>query len=120
MIFYQLAKNIIFLALINHLVGCFAFYLDTWAYNSNQYDGDPSDFWILTSDAYSNIVGQDLWVRYVYCFYFSASLVSGVAYGDLIPQNPISTAYVFFILFLPIVIYSYIFSVVYSVFAKKR
>jgi hypothetical protein len=59
-------------------------------------------------------------VRYTYCFYFSTSILSGIAYGDLVPQNPVETAYVCFIMLLPLVIYSYIFNAIYEVIAKKR
>jgi hypothetical protein len=114
-------KNILFLALLCHIMGCFFYLIDYELMNSGYYDDyGASSYWLLTSQAYSNIINESLWVRYTYCFYFSTSILSGVAYGDLVPQNPIETGYLCFILLLPLVIYSYIFNAIYEVISKKR
>lgn len=114
-------KNIFFLALLCHIMGCFFYLIDYNLIQSNYYDDyGPSAYWLLTSQSYINIIEQSFWVRYTYCFYFSTSILSGVAYGDLVPQNPIETGYLCFILLLPLVIYSYIFNAIYDVISKKR
>lgn len=87
---YEIMKNIFFLALLCHIMGCFFYLIDYNLIQSGYYDNyGPYAYWLLTSSAYSNIIDQSLWVRYTYCFYFSTSILSGVAYGDLVPQNPI-------------------------------
>lgn len=90
MLAYEIIKNIFFLAFLCHIMGCFFYLIDYNLIQSGYYDDyGPSSYWLLTSQAYSNIIDESLWVRYTYCFYFSTSILSGVAYGDLVPQNPI-------------------------------
>lgn len=43
-----------------------------------------------------------------------------MAYGDLVPQNPVETLYVTLLMLFPLVIYSYIFNAVYNIISKKR
>ena len=50
---------------------------------------NPEPYWILFSDAYANIIDQNLWVKITYCYYFTIVVLSGVAYGDLVPLNPL-------------------------------
>ena len=103
------------------MIGSFAFFLDYKLIEMNRYSGDnPGAYWLLSSYSYPDIYSRDLWVRYSYSFYFSTSIISGIAYGDLVPQNPIETAYAIGILFMPLVVYAYFFNAVYSVIAKKR
>lgn len=85
----------------------------------NYYD-DPEVYWLLASYAYTNILYEPFWVRYTYCFYYSTSILSGIAYGDLVPLNPLDTLYNMFILLFPLVIYSYIFNAIYDIISKKR
>jgi hypothetical protein len=49
---------------------------------------NPNPYWIIGSPSYANIIDQNLWVKVTYSFYFIIVLLSGVAYGDLTPQNP--------------------------------
>ena len=77
-------------------------------------------YWIIGSSSYPNIIDQNLWVKVTYCYYFTIVLLSGVAYGDLVPQNPYETLYVTLLLFFPLVIYSYIFNAIYNIISKKR
>jgi hypothetical protein len=114
-------KNIIFLALISHIVGSFAYLLDYNLLMENYYPDYAEDaYWLTSSYAYANIIDEPFWVRYSYSFYYAISILSGIAYGDLTPQNPIETVYSFFIMLLPLVIYSYIFNAIYDVISKKR
>ena len=105
-------------------MGCFFYLIDYNLLKSNYYQNDlvnnPFPYWLTSSYAFVGIVDQSLWVKYCYCFYFSTSILSGIAYGDLVPQNPIETGYLCFILLLPLVIYSYIFNSIYDVISKQR
>lgn len=107
------------MALICHIIGCFAYYIDYNLWMENYYD-DPDVYWLLASYAYTNILYEPFWVRYTYCFYYSTSILSGIAYGDLVPLNPLDTVYNMFILLFPLVIYSYIFNAIYDIISKKR
>ena len=119
LLIYEILKNIVFLALICHIVGCFAYLLDYNLLMQNYYN-DYSVYWLINSYAYPNILYEPFWVRYTYSFYYSTSILSGIAYGDLVPLNPIDTIYNMSILLLPLVIYSYIFNAIYDVISKKR
>ena len=121
LLIYEIVKNIIFLALLNHVIGCFAYFIDYRLYIGNYYPLDnPGAFWLLTSYSYTDILSQDFWIRYTYSFYFSTAILSGIAYGDLVPQNPWETFYICFVMLLPLVIYSYIFNAISNVIIKKR
>lgn len=119
LLIYEILKNIAFLALMCHVIGCFAYLLD---YNlmTEDYYNNMGVYWLVNSFAYSNLYLESFWVRYTYSFYYSTSILSGIAYGDLVPLNPIETVYNLFILLLPLVIYSYIFNAIYDVISKKR
>jgi hypothetical protein len=119
LLIYEILKNIVFLALLCHVIGCFAYLLDYNLMAEDYYD-NPFVYWLLFSYAYQGIYFQPFWVRYTYSFYYSTSILSGIAYGDLVPLNPVETVYNFMILLLPLVIYSYIFNAIYDVISKKR
>lgn len=118
---YQIIKNIVFLALLNHIVGCFAYYIDYNLINLNYYPNEnPLAYWLLTSYSYNQILYQDFWVRYTYTYYFASAIMSGIAYGDLVPQNPLESLYICFVMILPLVIYAYIFNTLSNIISKKR
>ena len=119
LLIYEILKNIVFLALLCHIVGCFAYLIDYKLLMQNYYN-DYSVYWLINSYAYHNILYEPFWVRYTYSFYYSTSILSGIAYGDLVPLNPIETVYNMLILLLPLVIYSYIFNAIYDIISKKR
>ena len=120
LLIYEIIKNVIFLALLNHVIGCFAYFIDYRLLEKNHYTDNPSAYWLLTSYSLNGILYEDFWIRYTYAFYFSTAILSGIAYGDLVPQNPLETLYICFVLLLPLVVYSYIFSSVSDVIYKKR
>ena len=116
-------KNIVFLSLICFTLGAFFYLIDYNLYQSMYYpmSGPNSNpYWIIGSSSYSMIIDQNLWVKVTYCYYYSIVLLSGVAYGDLVPQNPLETLYTTMLLFFPLVIYSYVFNAIYSIISKKR
>ena len=46
--------------------------------------------------------------------------MSGTAYGDLVPLNQTETAYTFGTIALPMVIFAYLFSVIYTAISDSR
>jgi len=62
----------LFLCLLCHIIGSFFFLIDITLINEGYYPevGDDA-FWLLTSYAYPQILHEDFWIQYVYCFYFS-------------------------------------------------
>lgn len=58
--------------------------------------------------------------RYCYAFYYAVVTLSGTAYGDLTPLNQTETAYTFLSLVIPMIIYTYLFSVVFRALADRR
>lgn len=124
LLFYEIVKNIVFLSLICYTLGAFIYLIDYNLLQSNAYPTgtgpNPNPYWITTSSSLPNIMERDLWVKITYSYYFIIVLLSGVAYGDLTPQNPIETLYVTLLMLFPLVIYSYIFNAVYNIISKKR
>lgn len=123
LLFYEIIKNIVFLSLICYTLGAFIYLIDYNLLQSNAYPttgANPTPYWITTSFSLPNIIDRDLWIKITYSYYFIIVLLSGVAYGDLVPQNPIETLYVTLLMLFPLVIYSYIFNAVYNIISKKR
>ena len=113
-----------FLSLICYTLGAFIYLIDYSLYINNYYPmnvgANPNPYWIIGSSSLANIIDQSLWVKVTYSYYFIIVLLSGVAYGDLVPQNPIETFYVTLLMLFPLVIYSYVFNAVYNIISKKR
>ena len=126
LLIYEILKNIVFLSLICYTLGAFIYLIDYNLLQNNYYPTggagnlNPNPYWIVGSTSLPNIIDQDLWVKISYSYYFIIVLLSGVAYGDLVPQNPIETLYVTLLMLFPLVIYSYVFNAVYTVISKKR
>jgi len=123
LLIYEIIKNIVFLSLICFTLGAFFYLIDYNLYQNMTYpmSGPNSNpYWIIGSSSYSMIIDQNLWVKVTYCYYYTIVLLSGVAYGDLVPQNPVETLYTTLLLFFPLVIYSYVFNAIYSIISKKR
>lgn len=126
LLIYEIIKNIVFLSLICFTLGAFIYLIDYNLYMADYYpttgedNKNPNPYWIIGSSSLPNIINRDLWVKITYSYYFIIVLLSGVAYGDLVPQNPLETLYVTMLMLFPLVIYSYVFNAVYTVISKKR
>ena len=88
--YYQITKNLFFLAMVCHVFGSLFFLIDIQMIRAGWYSepDSPDGFWTKDSVCYSNINDQDFWIQYSYSFYFIIVTLSGVAYGDLVPLNP--------------------------------
>ena len=107
-----MVKNLLLLALVCHTIGSFFFYIDLEMIDSGWYT--PERRWVQGSYCYQNIVDLPVGWQYAYSFYYAVVTLSGTAYGDLTPLNPTETAYTFGSVALPMIIYAYLFSVIYS------
>lgn len=70
-----------------HIIGCMFFKLDLILIRLGWYPKDM--LWVYNAYAYNNIIDLEYSYQYFYCFYFAVATLSGVAYGDITPLNPI-------------------------------
>lgn len=92
LLIYEIVKNIVFLSLICYTLGAFFYLIDYNLYQNMTYPmsgPNRNPYWIIGSSSYPMIIDQNLWVKVTYCYYYTIVLLSGVAYGDLVPQNPV-------------------------------
>lgn len=82
-----------FLSLICYTLGALIYLIDYKLYMADYYSTtgavNNNPYWIIGSSSLSNIINRDLWIKISYSYYFIIVLLSGVAYGDLVPQNPL-------------------------------
>jgi len=118
LLFYEVCKNFVILAVISHLIGSFYFYIDVLMYQNNWYG--TNQLWIFNSYAYSNIYTSDFWIQYTYSYYVACVTLSGTAYGDIIPLNPHENLYIFCCFIFPMLIYSYVYASIFQALFNRR
>lgn len=95
---YLLFKLVLALMYVNHLLGCLFFYIDYQLIAASYY-GDvnynplrkaPSNiaYWLTNSYCFESILLLSSTQQYLYSLYFSVSLLTTVAYGDITAKNP--------------------------------
>lgn len=84
-LYYQMVKNLILLALLCHTIGSFFFYIDVLMIENDWYT--PDRRWVQGSYCFNNIIDLPVGWQYAYAFYYAVVTMSGTAYGDLTPLN---------------------------------
>ena len=118
LLFYVMLKNLVLLTFICHTIGSFFFFIDLRLIELKWYP--DSMLWVKSSYAYEDILSLPLFYQYSYSFYYAVITLTGTAYGDLTPLNPTETAYTLLSVALPMIIYSYFFSVIYNAIYEQR
>ena len=80
--------------------------------------------WLNSATAYSPISSLPWQVQYFYSFYWGVNTISNVNYGDIAPQNPYETIYMFLVFLLSLIVCGYIINQIvmvlfHSVVAKE-
>jgi hypothetical protein len=87
---YGLGRIILLILLWSHWFGIGFFALDYWIYTNNIYGPNtPNYCWIYNSPLTINISDSEWYIQYLYSVYFSIGNISTIAYGDVVPRNPL-------------------------------
>jgi len=75
-------------------------------------------YWLTNSNCFESILDQPTAQQYLYSLYFSVSLLTTVAYGDITAKNPIEAIYVIIILLVSTIVISLVLEEVVGVLAE--
>ena len=107
---YGLFRLIMLIILWSHWFGVGFFALDYWVYSSNYYGPNtPSYCWIYNSPLNFNITQTHWTIQYLYSLYFSIGNITTIAYGDIVPRNPVEALYATFAMTFAILLFTYFF-----------
>lgn len=76
-------------------------------------------YWLTNSDCFESILIQPATQQYIYSLYFSVSLLTTVAYGDITAKNPIEAIYVIIILLVSTIVISLVLEDVIIILAES-
>ena len=88
---YILARIVYMLAVASHVFGCLFYLIDESLIQRQYYsalEDNPGLYYQGSRTCFSPIQFLPEIQRYIYAMYWAASLLSTVAYGDIIPANP--------------------------------
>lgn len=109
---YLCIKLAVVLIVYAHYLGIGFYLVSLWVYNNNYYGPNtPNICWIYNSQAFYQINILLSWQeQYIYIMYYSIGLVTTIAYGDIIPRNPIECIYTIFTFIMFTIVFGYVFT----------
>lgn len=107
---YGLFRLVFFIVLWSHWFAVGFFALDYWVYTTNYYGPNtPNYCWIYNSPLTFNISQAHWSLQYLYSLYFSIGNFTTIAYGDIVPRNPIESIFGIISMTFAILIFTYFF-----------
>lgn len=103
---YVIARLLLIVLLLSHVMGLFFYSLDYYIYINGIYA--PQYCWLVASTAYTGIIYQDWSIQYLYSLYWGVNTMTTISYGDIAGGNPIEVVYMLFCFILAFVIYGYV------------